>query len=93
MRHIKNLIIWAVVIGCFYFVLSNHFIIIGNGIKLLKKSTLTLNYTFFSTSGKPNTNILDIDELREDGIGELLVEEGRMTQAEYERLLLKYEGG
>ena len=92
MRYVKNILLWGAIFGLCYFVLGNHFIIIGSGIKLLRKSTLTLNYTIFSTNGKTNQKILDVDELREDGVGDLLVEAGNMTDVEYERLLLKYEG-
>ena len=92
MRYVKNILIWGAILGLFYFVLGNHFIIMGSGIKLLKKSSLTLNYTIFSTNGKTNQKILDVDELREDGVGDLLVEAGHMTDAEYERLMMRYEG-
>jgi hypothetical protein len=50
-----------------------------------------LNYTVFSAKGKPNAMILSRKELREDGIGDLLVEMGKMSEEEYERLLMKYE--
>jgi len=65
-----------------YFLLSYHVIIIGGDIKLLKKSTYTLEYTIFSTKGKSNKRILAIDILREDGIGDLLIEEGLMSEDE-----------
>ncbi len=74
-----------------YSLLSYHFIFVENTIKLLKKSRLTLNYTLFSTKGKTNKSILSIDELREDGIGDLLVEAGRLTEEELEILLNKIE--
>ncbi|MBW1773378.1 MAG: hypothetical protein JRJ51_13885 [Deltaproteobacteria bacterium] len=90
MRIVKKLIIIAVVGGVFYFFLAYHIIIVGNGMTLLEKSTLTLNYTFFSTKGKTNKTILAIDELREDGIGDVLYEEGLITEAELERILQKY---
>ncbi len=65
-----------------YFLLSYHLIIIGRDIRdirLLKKSTFTLEYTVFSIKGKSNKAILAIDVLRENGIGELLMEEGLMS--------------
>ena len=92
MRHVKKLIIIAVVGGVLYFFLAYHIIIIGSSFELLPKSTLTLNYTFFSTSGKTNKTMLAIDELREDGIGDILYEEGLISEAELERILQKYEG-
>ena len=73
-----------------YFLLGYHIIITGRGIgniRLLKKSTYTLTYTIFSTRGKSNKKILSIDALREDGIGELLKEEGLMSEEEEELIL------
>lgn len=73
-----------------YFLMSYHIIIIeGNirEIRLLKKSTFTLEYTFFSTKNKSNKYMLGIDILRENGLGELLIEEGLMTEAEQTLIL------
>jgi len=91
MKFRKKLIIWVIVGAVIYSLLSYHFIFVENTVKLLKKSSLTLNYTLFSTKGKTNESILSIDELREDGIGELLVEAGRLTEEELEVLLRKIE--
>ncbi|MGD8985374.1 MAG: hypothetical protein PVH99_04010 [Desulfobacteraceae bacterium] len=91
MKFHKKLLIWVIVGAMIYSLLSYHFIFVGNTIKLLKKSRLTLEYTLFSTKGKTNESILAIDVLREDGIGDLLVEEGRLTEEELERLLNKIE--
>ena len=91
MKFRKKLIIWVIVGAVIYSLLSYHFIFVENTVKLLKKSSLTLNYTLFSTKGKTNESILSIDELREDGIGELLVEAGRLTEAELDALLQKIE--
>ena len=91
MKFRKKLLIWAIAGAVVYFVLSYHFIFVENTIKLLPKSSLTLNYTLFSTKGKTNESILSIDELREDGIGDLLVEAGRLTEQELESLLSKIE--
>ena len=73
-----------------YFLLNYHIIITGQGvgnIRLLKKSTYTLEYTIFSTKGKSNKSILAIDALREDGIGTLLKEEGLMSDEEEAHIL------
>jgi hypothetical protein len=91
MKFRKKLLIWVIVGGVIYSLLSYHFIFVGNTIKLLKKSSLTMEYTLFSTKGKTNESILAIDALREDGIGDLLVEAGRLTEAELESLLNKIE--
>ncbi len=72
-----------------YFALNYHFIIIGKQVRLLKKSELNLEYTVFSANGKSNRNILSIESLRRDGIGELLIKNGLMTEEE-EELILQY---
>ena len=81
----KKLTLLIIVAALSYFLLSYHIIIIGRDmrdIRLLKKSSFTLEYTIFSVKGKSNKAILAIDVLRENGIGELLIEEGLMTEEE-----------
>lgn len=91
MKFRNKIIVFAIIGVVLYLLLSYHFIIIDNGVKLLKKSSLTLEYTIYSAKGKTNAMILTIDELREDGIGDLLVEMGKMSEQELELLMLKYE--
>ena len=91
MKFRNKIIVFAIVGVVFYFLLSYHFIIINNGIKLLKKSSLTLEYTIYSAKGKPNEVIMAIDDLREDGIGDLLVEMGKMSEQQLELIMMKYE--
>ena len=83
----KKIPLIFIVIAVLYFLLSYHIIIIGGGMRLLKKSTFTLEYTVFSTKDKSNKTILAIDTLREDGIGDLLIEEGLMTEDEEIQIL------
>jgi len=81
----KKLTLLIIVAAISYFLLSYHIIIIEGDIRqtrLLKKSTFTLKYTVFSTKGRGNKVILGIDILRENGIGDLLIEEGLMTEEE-----------
>jgi hypothetical protein len=87
---IKKYLIWAVLGGILYFFLSYHIIISGHSFELLKKSKLSLKYTIYSIDKKRMRTIMKIDELREDGIGELLVEMGRMTEEQYEGLMNRY---
>lgn len=89
-KGLKKLVIWAVIVACGYFVLSHHFIFIGNDMQLLKKSRLTLEYTFFSTQGKSIESIMNVDDLRNDGIGRLLVQKGKITEDQLETILDKY---
>ena len=89
-KSLKKLVIWAVILTCGYFILSNHFIFIGKDLRVLKKSHITLEYTLFSTQGKSIESIMDIDELRKDGIGKLLVAAGKITEDQLEVILEKY---
>ncbi len=89
-KGLRKLVIWAVILACGYFVLSHHFIFIGSDLQLLKKSRLTLEYTIFSTQGKSLESIMNVDELRRDGIGRLLVEKGKITQDQLDTILEKY---
>jgi hypothetical protein len=92
MVFIKKLLFWAILGGIIYFFLSYHIIYIDKSLRLLKKSELTLEYTFYSANLKTNKTILSVDPLREDGIGDLLIKRGRMTEEEMESLLDKIEG-
>ena len=87
---LKKLVIWAVILLCGYFILSNHFIFIGSSVQILKKSRLTLEYTLFSTQGKSVESIMNVEVLREDGIGRLLVEKGLITEDKLVTILERY---
>jgi hypothetical protein len=90
MNRLKKLLIWVAAGFACYFILGHHFILIGNSVKLLKKSELTLEYTLFSAKGKKIDSIMAIPELRRDGIGELLVDEGKLTRDQLESLMERY---
>ena len=90
MNRLKKLLIWVAAAFAFYFILSHHFILIGNSVKLLKKSELTLDYTLFSAKGKKIDSIIAIPELRKDGIGQLLLDEGKLTRDQLESLMERY---
>ena len=89
----KKLLFWAILGGIIYFLLSYHIIYIDKDLRLLKKSELTLEYTFYSANLKTNRSILAVDVLREDGIGDLLIETGRINKEEMERLVKQIEAG
>jgi len=91
MHFVKKIVIFAIAGTALFFLLNYHFIFVGRSVKLLKKSSLTLNYTIFSVKGKSKEAILSIDALREDGIGDLLVEIGFMSESEKERLEAKFD--
>lgn len=88
---IKKIFIFGILGGILYFFLSFHLIFLNSTIKLLGKSSLTLEYTFFMANGKTNATILSHDDLREDGIGEILIDMGKMSEDQYNRLMRKYE--
>lgn len=88
MPRVKNLLLFVVLGAILYFLLSYHVILTNRSTRLLRKSTFTLQYTFFSTKGKSNKTILAIGALREDGIGDLLKKEGLMSEEE-EALILQ----
>ena len=91
----QNLLIGAVG-AALYFLMSTHIIFYGEeanfvkNIYLLKKPKLNLHYTFVSLNQQSPENIMKIKPLREDGIGELLVDLGMMSAAERSRLESKY---
>lgn len=89
MRQLKKYLIWALAAGAFYFILSHHFIIVGRSVKLLKKAKLSLNYTIFSTKGMSNKAILSIPELREVGIGQLLLKSGKISEDELDKFMVQ----
>ncbi|RJR28869.1 MAG: hypothetical protein C4576_36090 [Desulfobacteraceae bacterium] len=91
MKFVKRLIVWGCVAVVVYFILSYHFIFVGGTPKLLKKPKISSEYIFFSTQGKSNHSILSIDVLRKAGIGELLLQTGKISEAELERLTEQIE--
>lgn len=87
----KKVALWAILAAVLYALMGYHYIFEGLSVPwVLKKSHWTLNYTFFSIHGKTNDAIVAIDELRQDGIADLLVRIGRMSEDERELLLYKY---
>ena len=91
-EQIKKYIIFAIIGAGLYFLLSYHFIYCGGAtIKLVKKAEPNLHYTFYSIENKRPETIMKIDTLRENGIGDILVERGLLTQEEMEELEWEYE--
>ena len=87
----KKILIIAIICTIGYFIMAYHYIVIDKSIRMLKKSELTLKYTFFSTKGKEIKKILSIPELWEDGIGELLVEEKKISEEDLEKYQIMKE--
>ncbi len=91
LKTIRNYILIAILAYGVYFVIDHHFIIDGKDFYLLKKSELTLSYTFFNIKDKKIESILKIDELRNDGIGDLLVELDMITEENKNKLEAKFD--
>lgn len=83
LNRIRNYVIFALIIAGFYYLLSHHFVFTSwDDFDVLKKNELTFKYTFFSLSQLSPKQVLRIDELRDAGIGDILVERGRITEGE-----------
>jgi hypothetical protein len=88
LQKIRNYILIALAVGAFYFLLSHHIVFTSyRDFNLLKKSELTLKYTFFSMKQQSPERILRIDELREAGIEDLLLEKGIVTEERLDDIL------
>lgn len=89
---IKKYLFYAALIGLVYMLLANHYIYIGGkDFRMLKKESLNLRYTFFSVQSKSPAKIIEIDDLRWAGIGEVLYEEGLVTKDQQVTLEQKFE--
>ncbi len=75
-----------------WFFLTHHIVFAGRessviqGVYLLKKTRPNLKHTFYSLHQKKPESVLRIRELREAGIGEVLVDAGFLTEPERNRL-------
>jgi len=93
MAFIKRYFFWVVLAAGLYVLMNYHFILIGGSeVEFLKKVKPTLECTFYSLANKTNTLVLSREDLREAGVADLLVEIGRMSEAERDRLMAKFEG-
>jgi hypothetical protein len=90
-QRLKGFFVWGCIGAISYFLLSNHVIFVGSDVRTLKKSKLTLEDSFFSTQGKTWQSVLSNDRLRSAGLGKLLVEMGKLTAEELDRLIENYE--
>lgn len=86
----KKTLVIVVLAGAVYALLNYHVIFFGSSVKLLKKSSMNMEYTFYNVKGKKPKSILAVDALRKDGIGDLLVEMGVITDEEKDTLMEEY---
>ena len=92
MHFLKRVLLWGGIAAILYVLLTYHLIFFsGTSVRMLKKTNFSLEYTFFSAHGKSNATIMAVDALREAGIGDLLVEMGKMSEKERNALMGRYE--
>jgi hypothetical protein len=88
LQKIRNYVLIALAIGAFYFLLSHHIIFTSfRDFSLLKKNELTFKYTFFSMKQQSPERILRINELRDAGIEDLLLEKGMVSEERLDKIL------
>ena len=87
---LKQYLLIAVVAFAGYFILNHHVIFDGKQVYLLKKTSMHLHYTFYSIKQKRPEIIMQIDKLRDAGIGDLLVELGKISDEEKYQLESRY---
>jgi len=93
MELVKKIVLWGSLAAALYMLLAFHYIYFGGTkIKMLKKTKFTLMETFTDLSSKAITNkkILQNDALRDAGLAELLVDMGRMSEKEMEKIMATY---
>ena len=81
---LKKIILFGIIGAIIYMLLSYHFIIVRNNVRLLKKTSYNMDDIIYNTKGKKVETILDNDVLYKAGIGELLVKEGLMSKEKLE---------
>jgi hypothetical protein len=89
-QRIKQYLLIALAAAALYFVLDNHFIFQSHRIHLLQKTSLNLHETFVSLDNKRPETLLQNDDLRDAGIGDLLVELRLLTDEKKSQLESKY---
>ena len=89
-QRLKQYLLIVLAAAALYFVLDNHFIMKKHHVYLLPKSTLNLHDTFTSLDNKRPATILENEELRDAGIGDLMVELKMLTEEKKNQLVAKY---
>ena len=91
-QQIKKYILYGILAAGLYVLLAYHFIHCGGlTVKMVKKAEPNLHYTFYSIENKRPETIMAIDSLRENGIGDILVEMGMLTEEEKDELEYEYD--
>jgi len=90
-QRLKQYLLIALAAAAVYFVLDNHFVIKEHRFYLLQKTSMNLHDTFVSLDNKRPETVMQNDELRDAGIGDLLVELGLLTDERKSQLESKYD--
>jgi hypothetical protein len=88
---LRSVVFWGVVIGVGYYLMGHHIVFFGWEPRTLKKAKFTFEDTFSSTTGMNNHQILSHETLRKAGLGRLLVEMGKISEEELEKLMSQFK--
>lgn len=88
---IRNFLILGVIIASIYFLSSHHVVFLDTDYELLKKSELTLEYTFVNLNNRDPADVMANDVLRDAGIGEILVDMGLLSETRAAELEFWYD--
>lgn len=92
LTRLRNYLLIGMAIFAFYYLLSHHFIFTSwTSFHVLPKQELTLKYTFYSLKQAYPETVLKIDELRDAGIGDIMIEEGMLSVERYDQILRKID--
>jgi len=92
LSRIKQYALIAIVIFGFYYILSHHFIFTSwTSFHVLPKQELTLKYTFFSLKQAIPESVLKNETLRDAGIGQIMLDEGMLSEQRYDAILRKID--
>ena len=89
-QRLKQYLLIALAAAALYFVLDNHFVMKKHRFYLLQKTSMNLHDTFVSLDNKRPATVMENDDLREAGIGDLLVELELLTEDRKNQLESKY---
>jgi len=89
-QRLKQYLLIALAAAALYFVLDNHFVMKEHRFYLLQKTSMNLHDTFVSLDNKRPATVMENDDLREAGIGDLLVELELLTEERKNQLESKY---
>jgi hypothetical protein len=89
-QRLKQYLLIALAAAAVYFILDNHFVFQKHNVYLLQKTTLNLHDTFVSLDNKRPETIMENEDLRDAGIGDLMVELEMLTEERKQQLETKF---